>query len=126
MPKRTNEDRSDLIALAMAQGIPIRQWAQEHKVHIRAAYRLAERPAVRAKTAEIRARMVDEAVGRLAEAATTAALTLWDLVGTERPDTVRLGAARALLSSLIEVQSHAEMSRRFAAIEKKLFGGKKK
>jgi hypothetical protein len=106
--------------------MPIKEWAKQQGVTSRAAYRTAEKPAVRARAAELRRQAIDQAVGRLADAAVTAALTLWDLMSTERPETIRLGAARAVLSALIEVRSHAEYCNRFAEIEKQIQEMRKK
>ena len=53
-----------------------------------------------------------DAVGRLAAAATSAVDTLRGLLAAGQPATVRLGAARAILSALIDVQAHAELADR--------------
>ena len=54
-----------------------------------------------------------DAVGRLADAATAAVETLRGLLAASQPATVRLGAARAILTALIDVQTHADLVVRF-------------
>ena len=58
-----------------------------------------------------------DAVGRLAGAAATAVDTLRGLLAEGQPATVRLGAARAILTALIDVQTHAELADRVAHLE---------
>jgi hypothetical protein len=67
--------------------------------------------------------MVDETVGTMAKIATSAAATMWVLLGAEHPPQIRLGAARGILSSLIALESHASLARRLTALEGKVLPG---
>jgi hypothetical protein len=121
MPRRTNPDRGDLLALAMAEGMSIAAWAKANGVNPRAAYRLAARPGVRAKAAEFRARMIDEAIGNLARGARSCAILLWATAADpEQPTTVRLSAASRALSLLMGLESHATFTAQFADLQKQV------
>ena len=65
----------------------------------------------------LRQGLVTDAVGKLAGAATAAVETLRGLLAEGQPATVRLGAARAILTALIDVQTHAELADRVAHLE---------
>jgi hypothetical protein len=124
MPKKTNLDKGELLALALAGGDSVVRWAKANEMDVRAAYRLAARPEVRARAAELRGEMIDQAVGLLSKAATTAAATIWTIASDPaEPAMVRLNAARAVLANLIAVQTHAqaaEFDRRLAVLERSI------
>ena len=121
MPKRTNPNTADeLLALAMAQGESIADWAGRSGTNLRAAYRMAVKPEVRARASTLRGEMIDAAVGRLAESATEADATLRGLLGEDVADATRLQAAKAILSALVDVQVHAELGRRIEELELKI------
>ena len=72
---------------------------------------------MRTQCAACRRGLVTHAVGRLAGAATAAVDTLRGLLAEGQPSTVRSGAVPAILSALIDVQSHAELADRLARLE---------
>jgi hypothetical protein len=108
------------IALALAKGCTRVDAAREAGVSERLVYLRLERPEFRALVDELRTRLIGDAVGKLSAAATEAAETLKALLGASHPAAVRLGASRAILSALIEVRGHLELSGRVAEIEARL------
>ena len=83
----------------------------------RTAYRWAAEEGVKSRVQSLRQGLVGDAVGQLAAAAGCAAETLKSLLAADQPATVRLGAARAILGALIDVQTHAELADRLARLE---------
>jgi hypothetical protein len=120
MPKKSNPDAALSLAVAMAEGTKIADWARSRGVSVRSGYRLASKPGVKAKAASLRKEMLDTAVGTLSRIANSAVFTLWDLLSVERPDSIRLNAARTILASLIDIRGHTEMAERMAEIEEHL------
>jgi hypothetical protein len=112
-----NKDKIESLAQALAAGDSAAAWAEAHAVPRRTAYRWAAEAGVKVRVRGLRQDLVTDAVGRLAGAATAAVDTLRGLLAEGQPATVRLGAARAILSALIDVQSHAELADRLARLE---------
>jgi len=112
-----NKDKIESLARALAAGDSAAAWAEAHAVPRRTAYRWAAEAGVKAQVRGLRQGLVTDAVGRLAGAATAAVDTLRGLLAEGQPATVRLGAARAILTALIDVQAHAELADRVAHLE---------
>ncbi len=112
-----NKDKIESLAQALAAGDSTAAWAEVNDVPRRTAYRWAAAAGVKARVRGLRQDLVTDAVGRLAGAATAAVDTLRGLLAEGQPATVRLGAARAILSALIDVQAHAELADRLARLE---------
>ncbi len=112
-----NKDKIEALAQALAAGDSAAAWAEAHAVPRRTAYRWAAEAGLKARVRGLRQGLVTDAVGRLAAAATSAVDTLRGLLAEGQPATVRLGAARAILSALIDVQSHTELAERLARLE---------
>jgi len=112
-----NKDKIESLAQALAVGDSVAAWAEAHDVPRRTAYRWAAEAGLRARVRGLRQGLVTDAVGKLAEAATTAVDTLKGLLAEKQPASVRLGAARAILTALIDVQTHAELADRVAHLE---------
>ena len=83
----------------------------------RTAYRWAAEAGLKRRVRGLRQGLVTDAVGRLADAATAAVDTLRGLLAEGQPATVRLGTARAILTALIDVQTHAELADRVTPLE---------
>ena len=105
------------LATALAVGGSVAAWAEAHGVPCRTAYRWAAEADVQARMRGLRQGLVTDAVGKLAGAATAAVETLRGLLAEGQPASVRLGAARAILTALIDVQTHAELADRVAHLE---------
>ena len=112
-----NKDKVESLAKALAVGDSVAAWAEAHDVPRRTAYRWAAEAGLKARVRGLRQGLVTDAVGKLADAATTAVETLRGLLAASQPATVRLGAARAILTALIDVQTHADLSDRVAHLE---------
>jgi hypothetical protein len=112
-----NKDKIESLAQALAAGDSAASWAEAHAVPRRTAYRWAAAAGVQAQVRGLRQGLVADAVGRLAGAATTAVDTLRGLLAEGQPASVRLGAARAILTALIDVQAHAELADRVTHLE---------
>ena len=112
-----NKDKIESLAQALAVGDSVAAWAEAHHIPRRTAYRWATEAGVKAQVRGLRQGLVTDAVGKLADAATTAVDTLRGLLAEGQPATVRLGAARAILSALVEVQAHAELADRVTHLE---------
>jgi hypothetical protein len=111
--------RDERLALLLARGVRRVDAAREVGCGERLVYTRLGDPAFRALVAALRARMLDEACGKLADLAGEAIDTLRGLLKAEGEAT-RLGAARSLLSSLIDVQGHMELAMKLAELEKRL------
>ncbi|MGH2031954.1 hypothetical protein, partial [Acinetobacter baumannii] len=72
--------------------------------------------------AELRGRLLNQAVGKLADAATAAADELRNLLG-EESSAIRLRAAVAILDSAVKTREHAELAEQVAELERRLAEG---
>lgn len=121
---RKNADAA-LIA-ALATGETVEKAAATARVSESTAYRRLRDPAFRADVAQARAAMVGQAVGRLSEAMTAAALQLKRLVLQAESEAVRLGACRAILELGSKLRESVELEDRIANVERQLAGGKRR
>ena len=112
-----NKDKIESLAKALAVGDSVAAWAEGNDVPRRTAYRWAAEAGLKARVRGLRQGLVTDAVGKLADAATAAVETLRGLLAESQPATVRLGAARAILTALIDVQTHAELADRVTHLE---------
>ena len=111
---RKNAD-SALVA-ALAGGATVCDAARQAGVGETTVYRRLQEPAFRQDVTETRARLVENAVGQLADASTAAVTTLRALLGAEG-ESVRLGAARAILELGARLREAVELEQRIAALE---------
>jgi hypothetical protein len=108
------------LAVAIASGRSVAAWRRDRGVPSNTAYRLASSPECQKLVAEIRRRAIDQAVGKLTKAAVKAVDRLVKLADSGTSEAVQLQAARAILSELIAVETHAKLSERLLAIEERL------
>jgi hypothetical protein len=106
-------------ALLLAAGKSIKACAAEAGAGVRTVHRWLEDDDFRAYIAGLRGRLLQEAVGKLADAAGEAVAVLRSLLGDTNP-TVRLRAALGILDALVKVRDHAELDERIAALELRL------
>lgn len=112
-PKLT---RDDAMILALASGLSWRAAAKQAGTsHSTIARRMAT-PEFRQKVIERRSALMDQAAGLLTGAMSRAVKTLRKLLASG-DDQVKLGAARAILASAINVKSLVEFEQRLAALE---------
>jgi hypothetical protein len=83
----------------------------------RTAGRRRADPAFRRRVGELRAEMVQRALGRMADGMAEAADVLRQLLAAGTPATVRLGACRALLELGVKLRESVELEARLGALE---------
>jgi hypothetical protein len=111
--------KQEAAALALAAGLTIEAAAKAAKAGGRTVRTwLATVPAFPRRVAELRAEMTQRALGRLIEGMTSAADTLGYLARKAKAETVRLGAARAVLELGVKLRETVELAERIAALER--------
>jgi hypothetical protein len=111
---RRNADEA--LALALATGQTLRDAAAATGIGERTATRRMADPAFRRRIGELRGNMVGRALGRMAEGMAEAADKLRELL-TAESESVRLGAARALLELGVSLRESVELEARLVALE---------
>ncbi len=104
------------LAAALATGVSIREAAEQCGMSERTAYRRRQAPEFMARVTKLRDDMISEALGRLADSMSEAAVALRDLLKTE---SIRLSAARSLLEFGIKVRDDVEIVARIQALEER-------
>jgi hypothetical protein len=112
----TLSPKQERVALLIAAGRSIKAAAAEAGCGERTAHEWLDNPRYRSFIAELRHRMLDEAVGSLAEATNRAASTLRDLLDDENRN-VRLRAALGIIDAVVRLRDHVEIERRISALE---------
>ncbi len=105
--------------MALAAGQTLRLAAEASGVAERTAARRWADPAFRRRVNELRSEMVQQSLGRLANGMTAAADKLRELLDAES-ESVRLGAARALLELGVKLRESVELEQRLADLEQHL------
>jgi hypothetical protein len=108
--------KQERLALLLASGKGIKAAAGDVAIGERTAHTWLDNPNFRVFVAELRGRILDEAVGRLVDSTTRAVETLVCLLDTGA-DGIRLRAAIGILESTIRLREHAELERRVASLE---------
>jgi HEAT repeat protein len=111
---RKNAD--SVLVTALACGGTVEAAAKAAGVSEATVYRRLREPAFRQRVAEARDEMVSRAVARLSATSTLAADTLRELLKA-RSETVRLGAARAVLELGSKLREQEDLTERVAALE---------
>ncbi len=108
--------KQERLAVLIAAGRSIKDAAAELEIGERTAHTWLEDPRYRALIAELRHRMMDEAVGTLVEATNEAVGTLKSLLNDGNGN-VRLRAATSILESAVRLREHVELDARLLQIE---------
>jgi hypothetical protein len=108
--------KQERLALLLAAGRTIKSAAEEVKVGERTAHSWLGDPRYRALVAALRGRLLDEAVGRLADTAGKAVQTLCGLLD-DRNSNVRLRASLGVLDALLRVRESLEFEGRIRRLE---------
>jgi hypothetical protein len=119
---RKNADGSLLVALAAGQ--TAREAAETAGVAERTVFRRLANPAFRQRAAELRADMMQRALGRLADGMAEAAAALRKLLASGS-DAVKLAAARAILEFGPRLRETVEFEERLRALEQGAAGQEK-
>ena len=116
---RRNADST--LVMALAAGGTVEAAAKAADVSETTAYRRQREPAFRQRVAEVRDEMVSRAVARLSATSTLAADCLRELLKAQS-ETVRLGAARAILELGSRLREQEDLGARIAALEREFAG----
>jgi hypothetical protein len=114
-PKRFKPE----LALAIAIGTPVVDWARQRKVPIRTAYRWAKQPKVRAAAEAHRRRALDRAVGRMTHSLDWVTKGIEDLAKGAASESVQLSALRSVVSDVITVSKFGSLEDRVTELEEK-------
>jgi hypothetical protein len=112
----------DILVVTLASGLSIKKASAKARMgEATVARRLAD-PAFVKRLDEARAAMLDRAIGRMSATLTDAATTLRQLLRSQR-DSVKLGAARAILEMHCRLRESVVLAERVAELEALLKGG---
>jgi hypothetical protein len=115
-PAATWSPKQERLALLLAGGRTIKSAAEEVKVGERTAHSWLGDPRYRALVTALRGRLLDEAVGRLADAAGKSVMALIDLLD-DPSSNIRLRASLGILDTLLRVREHVEFEGRIRRLE---------
>lgn len=119
MPERATKPTADDLALLVASGDSVGEAAAKLGVARRTAYNWRARDDFKAAVAEHRRAKNEQAIGKLAHAATKAVETIIELAESSDVPVVRLNAARVILDNLMKLRAEA-VEGRLDEIEAKL------
>jgi hypothetical protein len=108
------------LVLALACGASHENAAQKAGVSRRTVYRRLSDPAFRAQVTELRAEMLRRMAGMFTAAGMAAVKTLTTLQDSATSESVRLGAARAVIDLGCKIRENVEVTERLEALEGKL------
>jgi hypothetical protein len=107
-------------ALARALGESLKEWSEANGVPPRTVRGWAMTPEFKALVESHRARIVDQAIGKLTRHLTKAVQEMGRLIKEGKDDGIKLAAAKALVDRLIAVHSHAELRARYDELRARL------
>ena len=117
MEKEVRRLKKIHLALAVAQGESIAEWARENGVPERSAQRWAQDRNVRREVDAYRRRALNQAIGRLTGIATNAVDGIANLVKGADSESVQLRAWRGVLADLMSVSKFSVLEYRMTEIE---------
>jgi hypothetical protein len=110
----------DELALNVASGGRIQKWALDNGIPERTAYQWAKTEGFSEKVRGFRQEVNDATVGRLVSLARKATRELENLLGPNVTESVKLGAIRTVLSSLVDLSDWHDLESRLSAVERKV------
>jgi hypothetical protein len=119
MSDESLHDRKTDLALAIAQGISLKKWAEANNVSRATAYRWADEPEVKACANAIRRRVLDRAVGKLSRRVNWAADGIIKLADTAGSEAVKLSALRAIYAEMIAASRFGALEDRMTDLEQR-------
>jgi hypothetical protein len=111
--------KQERVALLIASGKAIKDAAAECGAGERTAHTWLEDPAYRTLIAELRGRLMNQALGKLADAAGEAVGVLRASLADANPN-VRLRAAVSILDGLMKMREHVELAEQLADAQRRL------
>ena len=112
----SSDHSRELLALAIAQGMQIKDAASEANLSASRAYVIAREESFRQRVSEIRQTVLDGAVGKLNEAVSKAVETLVAVLDADG-ERDRVAAAKAILSALGPISELGELRARLDRLE---------
>jgi len=113
--------KQDTVALLIASGKTVRDAAAEAGAGERTVYTwLSDSQAFRDRVRELRHRMHDEAAGRLAAVAGRSIEVLAELLAPDKPDGLKLAAAKVLLSATPRLVETHDLSEQLQELQRRL------
>jgi hypothetical protein len=116
-PENPPQSPKTQLALAIAQGTLVAEWALQNNVPRRTAFRWAGERKVRSAVENCRRRALDRAVGRMSKRVTWAADGIVKLAGSAVSESVRLAALRAIFADMMAVSDFGGLEDRITALE---------
>jgi hypothetical protein len=102
------EGKKTQLALAIARGKPVTEWARQNEVPRRTAFRWASEPSVRRAVDSCRRRAHDQAINRMAKPAVWAIKQIATLATGARSQSRKLRVQRSILSDGMAVSKFSE------------------
>jgi hypothetical protein len=114
--------RQEAAALALARGLTNAEAAAAARVSERTVKVWATKPYLRHRVCQLRGQLTSQALGQLVNDSVSASDTLGFLSRMAKSETVRLGAARAILELATKLRETTELEQRIADLEEGLHG----
>ena len=109
----------ELLATAAAAGATIKSAAESCGCSHRQAYRISSTIEFKQRVSQIRTAALDAATGEITSAASEAVACIRELLGSTNEPTVRLNAAKSILTQLKPMFELSEIRARLEALENK-------
>jgi hypothetical protein len=110
----------DRLAMAVAQGKSVAEWARQNGVPTRTAQRWAAEPDVRRQVEDWRRRILDRALGFMAGRSMWAVRGIAKLGEAAESESVQLRARRAILQDQMAVSKFSNFEYRMAELEEQV------
>jgi hypothetical protein len=108
------------LAVAIAEGESIAEWARQNGVSDRTAQRWAQDPNVRREVEACRRRALNEAIGRMTRMSINAVDGIVSLAKEADSESVQLWAWRAVLADNMAVSKFSDLEYRVAELEEQV------
>lgn len=115
-----NEQQKISLAQALSRGQAVASWAQRNESDVRLAREWCEAPEFIELVDSNRRDSVKRLVGKLQRAAERASKRMDELAQSDKSESVKLAAARALFATWLEVSEHFDFAEQVAQIKKRV------
>jgi hypothetical protein len=120
MSRRRLDAKYDDLVLAIATGSTVKAWCESTHTPYNTAVKWFNTDEFRARVQEVRAKMLDAAIGKLTEAASEVAERMVALARDAKSETVQLTACREVLAGLINVSGFAQIKGQMAELHQQM------
>jgi hypothetical protein len=107
MGRKRNDNLVQRLAHAIAGGTTIAVWAKANHVNVRSARNWARTPECRTAIADIRQKVTGRVIGKLTRHSLKAVDEIAKIMKAGENGAVRLNAAKAIISALMDVENHS-------------------